>query len=254
MFVFILAVFLLLYPAGVHADAGRFTLEPASTEGYVGLSGIEVKAKLQVSSSDTASSVGEQAQLRVRNARDGDRCDTKGNTGPTDTSGYIYGTCYATQTGTVTIYAYSHNAGDESSDVSLTYNNPPAGQANTPTPQPTAVQQAKTASPSAAKKNQQIQQSSGGSILGQGLVEEKQVLDDGVAMPGEGGQVAAAATQPPSDDFDLLKTLIFLTGALILIIWSTYLILVQKGVIKKTKNKTADDKQDAVPSAEGNNG
>lgn len=97
---------------------------------------------------------------------------------------------------------------------------------STPTtvPQPTLEQTTNT-------------QSSG--VGGNGLVDEKE-NDTGLGYADDN---ALGATTPQtvssSGDKDLLTTLIFLTAAVILVVWTTYIILIQKGIIKSgiQKNK-----------------
>lgn len=81
---------------------------------------------------------------------------------------------------------------------------------------------------------------------GGGLVDEKDVLENGLGT--ENGQTLGTATQDidSSGDKDLLSTLIFLTAAVVLLVWTVYMILVQKGIIKSEIKKDTP-KKDFTP-------
>lgn len=76
-----------------------------------------------------------------------------------------------------------------------------------------------------------------GGFGGGGLVDEKETVDNGLGF-GD-GQTLGAATQDidSTGDKDLLGTLIFLTGAVVLLVWTVYIILIQKGIIKSEPTK-----------------
>lgn len=83
------------------------------------------------------------------------------------------------------------------------------------------------------KKQAATTQQSGG-FGGDGLVEDKDAPDQGGLS---NGQTLGAATMDVSSagDKDLLGTLIFLTAAVVLVVWTTYAVLVQRGIIKTEK-------------------
>lgn len=107
-------------------------------------------------------------------------------------------------------------------------NSPPASSTSTSTPTPNSTINPTTNS-----------QSNG--LGGNGLVEDK---EDATGLAIDDGKVLAATESRDVDsvgDRDLLITLIFLTAAIVLIVWTVYMILVQNGIIKtgikKDKNK-----------------
>ncbi len=110
--------------------------------------------------------------------------------------------------------------------------NSPESSSPTSTPAPAA-----TSKPVALPtKKQAMTNTQTGGFIGNGLVEEKDSPNqDGLSS----GQTLGTATQDinSSGDKDLLSTLIFLTGAVVLVVWTVYAVLVQKGVIKTVKKK-----------------
>ena len=84
--------------------------------------------------------VGERVEFRVKNPRPGDSCTTFNNV--VDKNGQVFGKCFATEAGIVTIYVYSLDNSDQSSESLLYFNNPtptptPKAKLLTPTPMPT---------------------------------------------------------------------------------------------------------------------
>lgn len=117
------------YTITTFAGGGRFSISAPEGSGWT-TTYINVNA--YVTYNDTAS-VGEKVEFRIRNPRSGDRCETYGN--GTSGAGWVGGTCYATQAGTVTIYVYSLDKGDESSNYLIYFYEP----SPTPTQKPTAT-------------------------------------------------------------------------------------------------------------------
>lgn len=112
------------------------SIETGSATGTTGGS-IGVKVLMRTSIGGSVA-VGEHAKFVVKSPRDGDRCDT--NPTPSDSSGYVYGACYATQAGTLTIYVNSLDNGDNSNDAIITFISGPTPTntpATTSTPTPT---------------------------------------------------------------------------------------------------------------------
>lgn len=73
------------------------------------------------------------------------------------------------------------------------------------------------------------------------MVAEKDQPDTGLGFDKDNVQGAATPREVDSTgDKDLLITLIFLTGAVILIVWTIYIILIQKGIIKSGIKKEAN--------------
>ncbi len=230
MVVFILLIFL-MFASPVHAS--RITIETDTTTGTVGEGGVSVKVKLlQADSSDSGNSFRENAELKIRSPRDGDRCDTI--LGGSDVNGYVFGTCYATTTGSYSIFAHSNDRGDDSPEVSLTFNEAPHKDEPTPTEDPTVTDKPTATSSAADKKKKAAQQvkqpgaTQQNPFMQDGLAPYEEPADTGLA-PVEDGQVEGAvdASQVGKGAPDLLKSLIFLTGALVLLIWSGYLIILQ---------------------------
>lgn len=109
----------------------------------------------------------------------------------------------------------------------------------TATPAPTTPPSTSTSTPTPSVKKSPIpMQSTNNSsgFGGPGLVDDPP--ETGLSN-GSGKTLGATDELKTNDagDADLLKTLIFLTGAVALIVWSTYMVLVQKGVISSGKKK-----------------
>lgn len=111
------------------AGGGRFSISAPDGSGWTTT---YVNVNVYVTYNETAS-VGEKVEFRIRNPRSGDRCETYGN--GASGAGWVGGTCYATQAGTVTIYVYSLDKGDESSNYLIYFYEP----SPTPTQKPTAT-------------------------------------------------------------------------------------------------------------------
>ncbi len=114
---------------------------------------------------------------------------------------------------------------------------PTATPAPTATSAPSTPQATNTPTPSAKKSPVPLQNSTNSSGFGgPGLVDDPP--ETGLSN-GNGKTLGATDELKTNDagDADLLKTLIFLTGAVALIVWSTYMVLVQKGVISSPKKK-----------------
>jgi len=112
---------------------------------------------------------------------------------------------------------------------------PTQGPSATPTNTPTSLSPSNNPTPT--KQKQTVGSQTGG-FGGDGLVEEKDV-DTGLGF--EKDKVLGTSTSKDIDstgDKDLLSTLIFLTAAIVLIVWTVYMILVQKGIIKSAIKKT----------------
>ncbi len=261
----LLFFWLIFSPAQVFADvSNRFTIEPNPTfTGNTGNPGLNVKAKLAISESDPSPSIEEGVEIRISNARDGDSCNVQGGEYHTDADGYIYATCTATTSGVVKIYAYSLDYADQSSETSLIFNSSPTPIVNTPAPvSPTNAPPAdspaptsstastnaptSTATPTPKTTSKQTAGSQASGFGGGGLVDEKDVLETGLGT--DNGQTLGTATQDidSSGDKDLLSTLIFLTAAVVLLVWTVYMILVQKGIIK-SESKKATHKKNFTP-------
>lgn len=110
---------------------------------------------------------------------------------------------------------------------------PPPASTPTPTSAPASSTSTNTPTPTTVTKPtvKQTTNSQSGGLGGGGLVEEKE-NNTGLGFDDE--KVLGAADSKDVDsvgDKDLLVTLIFLTAAVVLIVWTVYVILVQKGVI-----------------------
>jgi len=125
----------------------------------------------------------------------------------------------------------------------------PVPTTSTPVPEPTATP-VPTTEPASSTSNssttptsvakptlKQTTKTQTSGFVGNGLVEEKE-NDTGLGY-GKDKVLGAATPQTVSSagDKDLLSTLIFLTTAVILVVWTTYMILVQKGIIKSDLKK-----------------
>lgn len=110
---------------------------------------------------------------------------------------------------------------------------------SSPTSTPVPAATSKPVTLPTKKQSATTTQQSGG-FGGDGLVEEKDTPNQGGLS---NGQTLGTATLDVSNagDKDLLGTLIFLTAAVVLVVWTTYAVLVQRGIIKtekKTKNQS----------------
>lgn len=119
----------------------------------------------------------------------------------------------------------------------------PAEATATPVPGPSAtptsapIVSTNTPTPKLVMKQINTTQQQGG-FGGQGLVDEKDTVDTGLGY--EKDKVLGSTTAQEVDskgDGDLLLTLIFLTGTVVLVVWTIYIILVQKGIIKTDMKK-----------------
>ncbi len=238
----LLLLLIIFSPMLVYASEVRFNIEPSQTSAHTGDTGLSIKAQLRVSDTDTNLSVGEQAEFRITNARDGDACSAQNGSTQTDTDGFIYATCKATQSGELKVYAYSIAKDDRSNETTLTFTDTPSTSPTvsispTATPAPTTPPSTSTSTPTPSVKKSPIpMQSTNNSsgFGGPGLVDDPP--ETGLSN-GNGKTLGATDELKTNDagDADLLKTLIFLTGAAVLIVWSTYMVLVQRGVITGAK-------------------
>lgn len=110
-----------------------------------------------------------------------------------------------------------------------------ATPAPTATSAPSTPQATNTPTPSAMKSPVPLQNSTNSSGFGgPGLVDDPPET----GLSNVNGKTLGATDELKTNDAgdaDLLKTLIFLTGAAVLIVWSTYMVLVQRGVITGAK-------------------
>ncbi len=129
---------------------------------------------------------------------------------------------------------------------SATLTQPPAdetpipGSAATPTSSPPASSTSSdtpTPNPTVNSTTNQTTNSQSNGLGGNGLVEDK---EDTTGLAIDDGKVLAATESRDVDsvgDRDLLITLIFLTAAIVLIVWTVYMILVQNGIVKTEMKK-----------------
>lgn len=107
-----------------------------------------------------------------------------------------------------------------------------------PSATPTTAAPTPTNTPTPKSVMKQTTSSQQGGFGGAGLVEEKEA-DTGLGFDKDNVQGATTSRDVDSaGDKDLLSTLIFLTAAIVLVVWTVYMILVQKGVIKSGVKKT----------------
>lgn len=157
-----------------------------------------------------------------------------------------------TDTPTPTDYVTPDPTATPSSTPTMTSSpSPTLAPTSTPDPAPTSTPSTSTtststptatATPTPKTTSKQTAGSQASGFGGGGLVDEKDVLETGLGT--ENGQTLGTATQDidSSGDKDLLSTLIFLTAAVVLLVWTVYMILVQKGIIKSETKKVTHKK------------
>ena len=255
-----LLVLHLVQPVPVVA-AGRIQIEAPETSGHAG-SPIDVKIKLlQGDASDSQPSTGEKAEIKIQSPESGQSCIT--NPAPSDSNGYVYGSCKSDTSGTMEVYAHSIDRGDTSEDLTLSFDS----EKQNPTPDPSAKKMNNQNNPFA--KPQQTQQGAdpATTMANQpGLAEDKNAGQGGAqqmeGLQTDGSAVAGAATTDaaqaaaPTSDIDLLNSLIYLTGGIILLIAGIYFIYLQASKqAAANKQKKEENKKDSAslapsPSAE----
>lgn len=123
---------------------------------------------------------------------------------------------------------------------------PTPNPTETPTPGPTATHTTAPANSNSSPTNtptpKAVQKQTTGSQTNgfgsQGLVDEKDEVDTGLGYEKEKALGSLTPQEVDSrGDVDLLLTLIFLTGTVVLVVWTIYMILVQKGIIKTDTKK-----------------
>ncbi len=130
-----LLLLFLIFVLPVIAAGSRFVVE-VSGGGTVETGGVNIKVKIYQDDAKFNVSKSEDTDFKIRNPRDGDRCENK--TDKTDDNGIIEGTCYATQVGSYNVYIKSNDKGDESGEFVLSFGPKPI-PTNTPAPTLTAT-------------------------------------------------------------------------------------------------------------------
>lgn len=241
------------------AAAGRLQMEAPEHSGHAG-SSVEVKVKLlQGDAEDSQPSTGEKAEFKIQNPESGQSCIT--NPAPSDSSGYVYGTCKSDTSGSIEVYAHSIDRGDTSDDLTLSFDE----EKEKPTPDPNTKTMNAQNNPF-AKQQQQTQQGAdpASTMANQpGLAEDKNTNQGGTQMEGlqtGSGTVAGAATSQtapataPASDIDLLNSLIYLTGGIILLIAGIYFIYLQaskQAAANKKKKEEAKKQEPPVETKQG---
>lgn len=126
----ILWLLLLLFTLPIFAVGSRFVVEVGG-KGIVDAEGVGVNVKIYKDDAKFSASSLEDVDFKIRNPRDGDRCDPKAD--KTDDNGIIEGTCYAQQLGSYNVYIKSNDKGDESGEFVITFGPKPI-PTNTPAP------------------------------------------------------------------------------------------------------------------------
>jgi len=236
--------------------AERISVSAPTSSGSVGEEGgVEVQIKLLEGSHDGASpSIGEKAELIVRDARAGDECKT--NPSPSDASGTVIGTCYAAKPGSMIVYAKSKDRGDQSSDTTLDFeqaseqeDSAESGSKNTPqklTPQQEAQYRQLTGQ-SASTNQADILTNQPGLMPDQpsnGLSEDVLPSDTSPSVQGTN----TAAGNDPKSDLDLLNSIIFLVSGIIFLIGGIYFLWLQIRERETKKKKTGAPPQPPIPT------
>lgn len=185
----LLALFALL-TTGVFAGGGRVEFSPEG-RGVAEIDGIEVKARLYEvgqGPTDGQLSIGEKAEFRIENPREGDRCDNRGQ--PSDSSGYIYGTCYAKTEGSYYVYIHSYDKESPSGKYIIYFDPKP-----TSTPTPTITP---TPTPKKVIEKEAIEEEIG--------LNEENEEEEPTPTPEEDTEVAGFFSQPGN----LIAVLVFL--------------------------------------------
>ncbi|MBI1862934.1 hypothetical protein HYS00_02330 [Candidatus Microgenomates bacterium] len=232
MALFIGLLLLLIQPFSVFA-AGRVQIEAQTKSGPAGKP-LEVKVKLlQGDAPDSQPSTGEKAEFKITDPKDGQTCTT--NPAPSDSQGYVYGSCVSEKDVAISVYAVSKDRGDASETVTLTFTQKEG-------PSPTIDPKRKQAMP-----NQQQQANAGSALTNQpGLAEDPQSTEsapmEGLQTANDAPAVAGASTTqqttaPATSDIDLLNSLIYLTGGIILLIAGIYFIYVQSKQVSMRKKE-----------------
>jgi hypothetical protein len=228
MYIVIIAfIFLTSLPV---AAASRVNLLIDKTTSPAGAP-IDVKIQLlQGNSSDADASTGEKAEIKIRDAKEGQSCTT--DPSPSDNEGIVRGSCNFTDEGEMTIYATSKDRGDFSEDKTLKFT-----KKENPSP---AVDQPGKQQNSQQTSSQQSDQVANAIVNQEGLVKDQNeeplaegLKRDAETIAGETDSVAQAATHT-TNDIDLLTSLIFLTAGIILLIGGVYIIYLQA---RKHNNK-----------------
>lgn len=213
---------LVLQPPQV-LGAGRVQIEANQKTGLVGAP-LPVKVKLlQGDAPDSQPSTDEKAEIKIKNPASGQECMT--DAAPSDSQGYVNGSCTAAEPGSMTIYATSKDRGDSSEEITLTF-----AEKDDQMREDAKKQPAQSSQPQSGQQ--------GGSNLANqpGLAEDKNddggPLMEGLHNNSDEPAAAGAATEtppaaPPTSDIDLLNSLIYLTGGIILLIAGIYFIYVQ---------------------------
>lgn len=211
--------------------AGRIVLETPTTTGPAGTP-LSVTIKLlQGDSPNAEPSTGEKAEVLVRDAKNGQSCTT--DPAPSDNQGQVRATCTSDEPGTMVVYATSKDRGDSSADKTLEFT-PKAD----PTQKADAPKAANTKQNPFIPQAQQPENNPGSTLANQpGLAEDRNTdpLQEGLTRSDSAAAGAAdtsGSTAAPQSDIDLITSLIFLTGGIILLIGVIYLIYLQ---VKKNR-------------------
>lgn len=185
------------------AAGSRYVVEIGG-RGTVDGGGVAVKVKIYQDDAKFNVSKLEDVDFKIRNLRDGDRCEQK--TDKTDDNGIIEATCYATQTGSYNVYIKSNDKGDESGEFVISFGPKPL-----PTNTPTLIA---TATPT--PEEEEVDEEEKVEAL------EDEESEEPTPTPTPQAQVAAFFSKPGNQIafFAIAASL----GVLIFIIWKTKLI------------------------------
>lgn len=204
------------------AAGSRYVVEIGG-RGTVDGGGVAVKVKIYQDDAKFNVSKLEDVDFKIRNPRDGDRCEQK--TDKTDDNGIIEATCYATQTGSYNVYIKSNDKGDESGEFVISFGPKPL-----PTNPPTPIQ---TATPTPEEEEVDEEEKV------EALAEEE---EEPTPTPTPQQQVAAFFSKPGNQIafFAIAVSL----GVLIFIIWKAKLIDFEKLFKKKELEPFIKKQQD----------
>lgn len=218
---FLIGLFLLLLVPAQVLGAGRVQIEANQKSGPAGAA-LPVKIKLlQGDAEDSQPSRGEKAEIKIKNAETGQECKT--DLSPSDSSGYVGGMCLADKPGPMTIYAVSKDRGDQSEEITLTFTEEkPTPSGNPKTQTKTQTQQASANAGSQLANQEGLAEENNQPLL-PGLSENEKSSGDSMVAGAQTSQALAT----PTNDLDLLTSLVYLTGGIVLIITCIYFIYIQ---------------------------
>jgi hypothetical protein len=226
---------IVLQPFQVFA-AGRIQLETSAISAPAGTTvGVKIKL-LQGDATDAQPSTGEKAELKIEKAQPGQECKT--DTAPSDSSGIVLAACTSDKPGNLIVYAVSKDRGDSSEQLMVKFTEKTdASPTGSQTSKQSTRQQNKN-DPASELTNQEGLAEDRNNGQGQPMIEGLQTANTSGTQPTQ-----APIQEPHTSDIDLLNSLIYLTGGIILLIAGIYFIYVQS---KQANIKKKDIEQPPV--------